>query len=417
MFSENRVYRAPVQRIRPSIILCIAAIYGGLAAGVSAQEPATGMEVLISIADQKMAVLRDGGLIQKYSISTSRFGAGDAYRSYKTPLGRLRVCDKVGGELMSGAVIKHREATGEVLDVNAPGRDPIVTRILWLDGLEEQNRNAKARGIYIHGTPEEKKIGEPMSWGCIRMRSRDVMELFDEIPVGTTVFISAEKLPRLHKYEPPKPVIIVVHTPPPTPAPKPAPVAAPPSASQISAVRVAAKPAALAQTTPSPVSQSRIVSTKWSANPVAAISSPLAPAAAVSASVIAMSSVTKTAAKPLPEIAEGSRRKKQSPEAPSLGDAGAMDAFKGSVLFAGLPDARAPLATSSAATPAPAAKNLPPVIETNVETLPQGFSLTLPSAPEERPAGGAATLAEGEPHIAARNPPPTPGLFKTAEHP
>ena len=74
-----------------------------------------------------------------------------------------------------------------------------------------------------------------------------------------------------------------------------------------------------------------------------------------------------------------------------------MDAFKGSVLFAGLPDARAPLATSSAATPAPAAKNLPPVIETNVETLPQGFSLTLPSAPEERPAGGAATLAEGEP--------------------
>ena len=150
------------------------------------------------------------------------------------------MCDKVGEDLMFGAVIKHRSATGEVLDVNAPGRDPIVTRILWLEGLEEQNRNAKERGIYIHGTPEEKKIGEPMSWGCIRMRSRDVVELFDEIPLGATVRIIAERLPRLRKYEPPKPVIIVVHTPPPTPAPKPAPVAAPPSASQISAVRVAA---------------------------------------------------------------------------------------------------------------------------------------------------------------------------------
>ena len=115
------------------------------------------MEVLISIADQKMAVLRDGGLIQKFPVSTSRFGAGDAYRSYKTPLGQLRVCDKVGEDLTQGAVIKHRSATGEVLDVNAPGRDPIVTRILWLEGLEEQNRNAKERGIYIHGTPEEKR--------------------------------------------------------------------------------------------------------------------------------------------------------------------------------------------------------------------------------------------------------------------
>ena len=147
------------------------------------------MEVLISIADQKMAVMRDGGLIQKFPVSTSRFGAGDAFRSYKTPLGQLRVCDKVGNDLLPGAVIKHRAATGEVLDVNAPGRDPIVTRILWLEGMEEQNRNAKDRGIYIHGTPEEKKIGEPVSWGCIRMRSQDVVVLFDEIPMGASVKI------------------------------------------------------------------------------------------------------------------------------------------------------------------------------------------------------------------------------------
>ena len=235
----------------------ISVAFGVLGAGVSAQEPVTGMEVLISIADQKLAVLRDGGLIQKYPISTSRFGAGDAYRSYKTPLGRLTVCEKLGGELLPGAVIKHREATGEVLNVDAPGRDPIVTRILWLDGMEEQNRNAKARGIYIHGTPEEKKIGEPMSWGCIRMRSKDVMEVFNEIPVGTTVFISPEHLPRLRKYEPPKPVIIVVHTPPPSPASKPALIAAhgqPPEAPGKTVLAAAHAPTTTAPAKPVPSS-------------------------------------------------------------------------------------------------------------------------------------------------------------------
>ena len=418
----------------------IAAVFGVFGAGVSAQEPVAGMEVLISIADQKMAVLRDGGLLQKYQISTSRFGAGDAYRSYKTPLGRLRVCDKVGNDLMSGAVIKHREATGEVLDVNAPGRDPIVTRILWLDGMEEQNRNAKARGIYIHGTPEEKKIGEPMSWGCIRMRSKDVMELFDEIPVGTTVFISPERLPKLRKYEPPKPVLIVVHTPPPAPPAKPALIAAhtPPPApppkpvpaaptpapdvSRIAANRMLPKSAPVAQTTPSSVLQSRIVSTKWSANPVPEMSAPpisvpeiAPPGSAVPTPqkpVIVASSAPKTVVKPLRELAEGPRsRKKQLTDTPPGGDSGAFDAFKGSVLFAGLPDARAPQA---AALGEP--KKSPPVVQTSIDAPPEEFSLP----PAVAPADGAAAApapAEAGSHLAARNPPPTPEMFKTAEHP
>ena len=162
------------------------------------------IQVLISVPDQRLAVVYQGELVARYPVSTSRFGTGDRFGSYKTPLGELKVCDKIGEDLSPGAVIRHRSATGEVLPVNAPGRDPIVTRVIWLDGLESQNKNAHSRGIYIHGTPEERTIGMPVSWGCIRMRSRDVIKVFDEIPVGTVVSIIPGKLPHMHKYEPPK---------------------------------------------------------------------------------------------------------------------------------------------------------------------------------------------------------------------
>ena len=182
-------------------------------------------EVLISVADQKLALLYDGGLVGRYRISTSRFGIGDSFYSYKTPEGRLRVCDKIGNSLPPGTVIRKRSATGEVLPVNAPGRDPIVTRILWLEGLEAQNHNARSRAIYIHGTPQEQTLGEPKSWGCIRMSSNDVMALFDKVPVGTTVTILPGHLPHLDKYEPPKPpepILVASNKPAPTPAPAPA---------------------------------------------------------------------------------------------------------------------------------------------------------------------------------------------------
>ena len=182
-------------------------------AGMAEETAPQPLEVLISVAQQQLVVLRDGGVIGKYPISTSKFGLGDSFGSYKTPLGHLRVCDKVGDDFASGTVIKHRTATGEVLPVNAAGRDPIVTRIIWLEGLDEQNRNAKARGIYIHGTTEEKRIGAPVSWGCIRMRSNEVIEVFNELPRGTLVNIIAEKLPKLRKYVPPPPVIIANNAP------------------------------------------------------------------------------------------------------------------------------------------------------------------------------------------------------------
>jgi hypothetical protein len=78
-----------------------------------------------------------------------------------------------------------------------------VTRVIWLDGLEAQNKNAHARGIYIHGTPEESKIGTPASYGCIRMRSKDVIQVFNAIPVGTVVSIIPSKLPHMRRYQPP----------------------------------------------------------------------------------------------------------------------------------------------------------------------------------------------------------------------
>ncbi len=152
------------------------------------------VELVVSVPDQSMAVLRDGELLGKFPISTSKFGLGDEFGSYKTPLGEFKVCEKVGAGLPQGAVLQGRQATGEVLPPNARGRDPIVTRILWLEGTEPRNENARQRGIYIHGTAEEKRIGTAASYGCIRMRSRDVVKIFDWSELGCRVRIETGKL-------------------------------------------------------------------------------------------------------------------------------------------------------------------------------------------------------------------------------
>jgi len=150
--------------------------------------------MIISTTDQKMRVTRDGEPIAEYPVSTSKFGLGDRPGSNATPLGKLSVKKKIGGGAPAGAVFKSRRPTGEVLPVDAPGRDPIVTRILWLEGREARNRNSFARCIYIHGTPEERNIGIPASYGCIRMRSTDVIKLYDTVGLGARVFITSKPL-------------------------------------------------------------------------------------------------------------------------------------------------------------------------------------------------------------------------------
>ncbi|MEI8292529.1 MAG: L,D-transpeptidase [bacterium] len=151
--------------------------------------------MVVSVADQKMVLLRDGKPISCYSVSTSKFGVGDTPGSCATPLGVLRVKEKFGHGVPAGMVFKSRQPTGEVLRVDAPGRDPIVTRILWLDGLDATNRNAYRRFIYIHGTPEERNIGRPSSYGCIRMKSKDVIELFDTVGLNSKILITPNPLP------------------------------------------------------------------------------------------------------------------------------------------------------------------------------------------------------------------------------
>lgn len=145
--------------------------------------------VIISVPDQCMVVLENGVPIARYPVSTSKYGLGDNYGRYTTPVGNLEVAQKFGDNAPMGAVFKGRHWTGEVLRPNAPGRDPIVTRILWLRGLDYCNRNAYSRGIYIHGTPVESLIGRPASYGCIRMRSRDVVNLYNTIGVGARISI------------------------------------------------------------------------------------------------------------------------------------------------------------------------------------------------------------------------------------
>jgi lipoprotein-anchoring transpeptidase ErfK/SrfK len=155
----------------------------------SCATPDTRHRIVVSIPEQRLALLDNGALIATYPISTSKFAIGDAPGSRATPLGELQIEKKIGGNAPSGMVFKDRRPTGEVLVPDAPGRDPIVTRILWLRGLEGQNANAYGRYIYIHGTPEERNIGKRASFGCIRMRSRDVIQLYDIVGWGARVTI------------------------------------------------------------------------------------------------------------------------------------------------------------------------------------------------------------------------------------
>jgi lipoprotein-anchoring transpeptidase ErfK/SrfK len=152
--------------------------------------------IFVSVPDQKLAVFENGTKIIEYPVSTSRYGLGDRRGSYATPVGRMMVVEKVGQGAPVGAVFKNRQPTGEVIKPNARGRDPIITRILCLKGLDDATRNALDRRIYIHGTPVESMIGKPVSYGCIRMRSKDVVALFQRVNLGTPVNVSNTSLSR-----------------------------------------------------------------------------------------------------------------------------------------------------------------------------------------------------------------------------
>ena len=159
------------------------------------------MHILIDIPSQTLSLLGDdGACIRRYSVSTARNGAGELRGSFCTPRGRHIVRARIGAGAPIGAAFRGRRPTGEVwtpeLAAANPGRDWILTRILWLSGTElGHNRlgevDSMRRYIYIHGTPDTEPMGVPLSIGCVRMRNRDVAELFDLVPAGTRVEIRA----------------------------------------------------------------------------------------------------------------------------------------------------------------------------------------------------------------------------------
>jgi lipoprotein-anchoring transpeptidase ErfK/SrfK len=173
------------------IDIFIRAIFLGAVAVViaSCAAPDTQHHIVISTREQKLALLDRGNLMAIYPVSTSKFGLGDWPGSSCTPLGELEIAEKIGDHAAPGTVFKDRRRTGEIIQPDSPGRDPIVTRILWLRGREPQNTNAYARMIYIHGTPEERNIGFPASYGCIRMRSSDIINLYEIVGCGAEVTI------------------------------------------------------------------------------------------------------------------------------------------------------------------------------------------------------------------------------------
>ena len=157
------------------------------------------VEIVVSIPAQTLEIYQDGELLHCYAVSTAKNGPGEEPGSECTPRGRHVIRAKIGSGCEIGTVFVGRRPTGEIcsprLAQAEPGRDWILTRILWLSGLEKRfNRLGKVdtmrRFIYIHGTPYEDQIGRPASHGCIRMRSIDLLQLYDQVIPGTIVTIT-----------------------------------------------------------------------------------------------------------------------------------------------------------------------------------------------------------------------------------
>jgi lipoprotein-anchoring transpeptidase ErfK/SrfK len=144
--------------------------------------------LIVDIPSQTLRFQEGDRIISCWSISTSRYGPGTAEGSFKTPTGMFRICEKIGDGAPVWSIFKSRLPTGEIA---SPGGDDdlILTRILWLEGLDPENANTRDRYIYFHGTNQEDRIGYPASHGCIRLRNEEMIDLFDQVSVGTHVEI------------------------------------------------------------------------------------------------------------------------------------------------------------------------------------------------------------------------------------
>ncbi len=161
-------------------------------------------QVVINIATQRLVLYREDVAVSSYLISTAKNGIGSQQDSGRTPLGRHIIADKIGGDYPINTVFVGRVATGERYDEELgrqhPKRDWILSRILWLKGLDAGiNLGSNDKGgcdtyqryIYIHGTPDSEPMGVPLSHGCIRMRNEDIIELYQQVDEGTPVTVIA----------------------------------------------------------------------------------------------------------------------------------------------------------------------------------------------------------------------------------
>jgi lipoprotein-anchoring transpeptidase ErfK/SrfK len=145
-------------------------------------------KIQISVRKQQLTLKLGRKTVADYPVSTSRFGLGSKQGSFKTPTGRFRISEKIGEGMPVGTAFKSRRpvrVTKKLLEDD----DLVMTRILWLEGLERCNANTHDRYIYIHGTNHEESIGIPASHGCVRMKNADVAELFDLVTAGMPVEI------------------------------------------------------------------------------------------------------------------------------------------------------------------------------------------------------------------------------------
>lgn len=145
-------------------------------------------KIHISVRKQRLVLLSGRKVVAGYPVSTSQFGLGVEEGSLKTPTGRFRIAEAIGDGVPIGTVFKSRRPV-KAGKRAMRGKDLIMTRILWLDGLDPENANTHGRFIYIHGTNHEESIGEAVSHGCIRMKNADLAELFDRVGPDTTVVI------------------------------------------------------------------------------------------------------------------------------------------------------------------------------------------------------------------------------------
>lgn len=143
--------------------------------------------LVISIAAQNLRVLRDGHCIRTFAVSTSARGEGFEMGSFRTPTGSFLIAEKIGDGELVGTIFKHRIPIGHWSPGENPDEDLILTRILRLEGLDEENLNTMERCIYIHGTNREDLIGLPASHGCIRLANMDMLELFALVEPGDAV--------------------------------------------------------------------------------------------------------------------------------------------------------------------------------------------------------------------------------------